>query len=139
MGKSHIDQYNLVLTAMQIVRATTESTWVSSFQRVNLHPQTRVAFPEFGKKIAGFLWASKSFKDENVNPTAKDKFTLLPSFWHAMRPSDRKVVMTTVQSHGFNYTAACLQMLCFECLLAYSQMNNVCVCIIVTQEHPETI
>ena len=37
-GKSHIDQYNLVLTAMLIVRATMQSTWVSSFQRVNLHP-----------------------------------------------------------------------------------------------------
>ncbi len=47
--------------------------------------------------------------------------------------------MTIVQSHGFNYTAACLQMLCFECRLAYSQMNDVRVCIILTWEYPETI
>jgi hypothetical protein len=76
--KSHIDQYNLVLTAMQIVRATTESTWVSSFQCINLHTQTRVAVPEFCKKIAGFLWASKRFKNENVDPTVEEKFVLLP-------------------------------------------------------------
>jgi hypothetical protein len=57
-----------------------------------------------------------------------------------MGPADRKVVMTIVQSHGFNYTAACLQMLCCECHLAYSQMNVVCVCIIVTRgEHPKMI
>jgi hypothetical protein len=79
-GKSHIDQYDLVLTAMRIVRATSESTWVSSFQRVNLHPGTRVAFPEFCKNIAGFLRASESFKDESVDPTPEEKFALLPSF-----------------------------------------------------------
>jgi hypothetical protein len=138
-GKSHIDQYNLVLTVMRIVRATSESTWVSSFQRVNIHPATRVAFPEFCKKIAGFLRASESFKDESVNPTPKEKFALLPSFWHAMQPSDRKVVMTIVESYGFYYTAACLRVLHLECHLAYSQMNNIRVCVIVTQEHSETV
>jgi hypothetical protein len=56
-----------------------------------------------------------------------------------MQPSDRKVVITIVQSHDFNYTAACLLMLRFECRLTYSQMNNVCVCIIMTREYPETI
>ena len=35
-------------------------TWVASFQRVNLDPQTRVDFPVFCKKIAGFLRAGKS-------------------------------------------------------------------------------
>jgi hypothetical protein len=83
-GKSHIDQYDLVLTVMRIVRATTESTWVSSFQRVSLHPQMQVAFPEFCKKIAGFLLASKGLKDENVDPTAKEKFALLPHHFPTM-------------------------------------------------------
>ena len=80
-----------------------QSTWVSSFQRVNLHPGTRVAFPEFCKKIAGFLRASESFKDESVDPKPKEKFALLPLFWHAMQPLDMKVVMTIVGSHGFHY------------------------------------
>ena len=88
-----------------------QSTWVSSFQRVNLHPGTRVAFPEFCKKIAGFLRASESFKDESVDPKPKEKFALLPLFWHAMQPLDMKVVMTIVGSHGFHYTATCLR--CF--------------------------
>ncbi len=99
-GKAQIDQYDLVLTAMQIVRATNPKTWFALFQHVNLHPRTRVVFPVFCKKIAGFLRAGKSFKEENVTPTAKDKFALLPTFWHSMTPADRKVVMTVVQSHG---------------------------------------
>ena len=129
-GKSHIDQYDLVLTAMRIVRATMQSTWVSSFQRVNLHPGTRVSFPKFCKKMAGFLWVSKSFKDESVAPTPKVKFALLPLFWHAMQPSDRKVMMTIVGSHGFHYSAACLQMLRLECRLAYvnPRMRTTSLC-----------
>ena len=111
MGKAQIDQYDLVLTAMQIVRAPDAKTWVALFQRVNLDPRTRVDFPLFCKKIAGFLWASERFKKENVMPTAKDKFALLPTFWNSMTSADRKVVMTVVQSHGFHYTAACLLML----------------------------
>jgi hypothetical protein len=114
-GKAQIDQYDLVLTAMRIIRATDAKTWVALFQRVNLDSRTRVDFPVFCKKIAGFLWAGKSFKEENVTPTAKDKFALLPTFWYSMTPANRKVVMTVVQSHGFHYIAACLLMLRFEC------------------------
>ena len=69
----------------------------------------------------------------------EEKFALLPLFWHAMQPSDRKVVMTIVESHGFHYTAACLWMLRLKCRLAYSQMNDIRVCVIVTREHPETV
>ena len=36
--KAQIDQYDLVLTTMQIVRATDPTTWVASFQHVNLDP-----------------------------------------------------------------------------------------------------
>jgi len=96
---------------MRIVRATNTKTWVALFLRVNLDPHTRVDFPVFCKKIAGFLWGGKSFKEENVTPTAKDKFALLPTFWNSMTSADRKVVMTVVQSHGFHYTATCLSML----------------------------
>jgi hypothetical protein len=55
----------------------------------------------FCKKIGELLRASESFKEENVTPTATEKFALLPAFWHKMMPADRKVVMTVVQSHGF--------------------------------------
>ena len=66
-------------------------------------------------------------------------FALLPMFWHSMTPSDRKVVMTVVQSHGFHYTAPCLSMLRFECRLPYALMNDVRVCVIVSRENPESL
>ena len=69
-GKATNRSVDLVLTAMRIVRATDPTTWVASFQRVNLDSQTRVDFPVFCKKIGGFLRASVSFKEENVTPTA---------------------------------------------------------------------
>jgi hypothetical protein len=62
--KAQIDQYDLVLTTMQIVRATDPTTWVASFQHVNLDPWTQVDFPVFCKKMAGFLGAGKLFKEE---------------------------------------------------------------------------
>ena len=70
---------------------------------------------------------------ENVTPT------LLPAFWHSMMPADRKVVMTVVQSHGYHYTAVCLEMLRFECRLSYSLMSDVPVCVTVSREHPQSL
>jgi hypothetical protein len=54
-GKAQIDQNDLVLTAMQIVRAINAKTWAALFQCVNLDPRTQVDFPVFCKKITGFL------------------------------------------------------------------------------------
>ena len=62
LGKPQIDQYDLVLTAMRSVRATNTKTWFALFLRVNLDACTRVDFPVFCKKIAGFLLAGESFK-----------------------------------------------------------------------------
>ncbi len=110
-GKAQIDQYDLVLPAMQIVRATDPTTLIASFQRVNLKPQMQVDFPVICKKIARFLQAGESFKEENGTPTATDMLDLLPTFWHSMTPTGKKVVMTVVHSHGYHYTVACLSML----------------------------
>jgi hypothetical protein len=91
------------------------------------------------RNIGPHLWAGKAFKDENVNPTAKEKYALLPAFWHGMSPADRRVVMTVLNSHAFKYTPACIRALKEECNLPYSQMNDVRVCVIVSREHPEAL
>jgi hypothetical protein len=56
-----------------------------------------------------------------------------------MTPADRKVVMTVFLSHSCQYTIACIKMIHKECKLPYSQMNDVCVCVLVAQEHPESL
>ena len=124
---------------MGIVRETKRVTWISSFERVNLHPFTRQEFPEFCKKIASHLRAGETFKDDNVHTTAEEKFALLPLFWHGMTPTERKVVMTVFQSHAFKYSAACLKMLHVECKLLYFQMNDVRVCVVVAREHSKSL
>jgi hypothetical protein len=135
-GKTNITQYNLIHTAMRIVRATKPESWVASFSRVNLHPWTRQEFPEFCKKIAAHLRAGETFKDDNVDTTAEEKFALLPLFWHGMTPADRKVVTTLFLSHSCQYTVACIKMIHKECKLPCSQMNDARVCMLVAREHP---
>jgi hypothetical protein len=49
-GEQQIDQYDIVLTAMWIVRATDPTTLVATFQHVNLDPRTRVDFQCFAKR-----------------------------------------------------------------------------------------
>jgi hypothetical protein len=138
-GKSHISQWGLLTTAMDIVRKTTKAIWVSSFEHCNLYPLTRQSFDAFCVKIAPHLCAGKMFKDENVNPTPEEKFALLPSFWHYMSPSERKVVMTVFQVNASKYTPSCLRLLREECNLPLSQMNDGCVCVLVSQEHPGSL
>jgi hypothetical protein len=46
-GKSHISQWELLTTAMDIVRKTTKANLVSSFERCNLHPLTQQSFDVF--------------------------------------------------------------------------------------------
>ncbi len=137
-SKTNITQYDLVHTAMRIVRLTEQKTWVTSFERCNLHPWARKEFPEFCKKISSHLRAGDTFKDDNIQPTAEDKFAALPSFWHGTL-AERKVMMTVFQRYAFQYTAACLKVLHVECKLMYSQMNDARVCMLVLREHPESL
>ncbi len=111
MGKSHISQWDLLTTAMDIIRKTTKASWVTSFEHCNLHSLTWQSFDAFCVKIAPHLCAGKTSKDENVNPTSEDKFALLPCFWHGMSPSERKVVMTVFQVNASKYTPSCLRTL----------------------------
>ncbi len=47
--------------------------------------------------------------------------------------------MTIIQSHASKYTPSCLKALREECNLPLSQMNDVRVCALVSQEHPESL
>jgi hypothetical protein len=74
---------------MRIVRETLTSSWIKSFECCNLHPGTRTDFGTFCLKIAGHLRAGTMFKGENVDAAPREKFALLPSFWHGMSSAER--------------------------------------------------
>jgi len=138
-GRQQLDQYELIQCGMHLVRALQPETWILSFRRVNLEPSTRLPFPDWCKKIRQFLRAGELFKEENVDATPMQKFNLLPSFWHGMKPAERKVVMTIVSTHGGSFSPDCLQQLHTECRIPYSQLSDLRVCVYISTEHPETI
>ena len=138
-GKKNIDQYALVLTGIRLVSETTPELWTSSFRKVNLDPRRRTPFVEWMTKIQRFVTASVNFKDENVGPNSKEKFALLPSFWHVMKPSERKVVMTIMQLFSYSWSAECITRIVEECAVTIGQMQDLRTCIIVAKDHPETL
>ena len=71
--------------------------------------------------------------------SAEDKFGLLPMFWNGVLPSERRVVMTFMQSNKFEYSVKCLTQLDTECFIPYIQMNYLCVCVFISKEHPKSL
>ena len=138
-GKTHIDQYDLVLTGIRIVNACTSDIWECSYRRVNLDPRERVCFQEWCKKIKHFLVAGEAFKEEDADYSPQEMFNMLPSFWHGMEPAERRVVMTILQSNNFQYTAETLRRLNIECNLPFSQLSDIRVCVIIARQHPGTL
>jgi hypothetical protein len=65
----NIDQYDLIFTAMQIVRQCKPETWITLFPRVNLDPIEGLSFQDWCKKIAPYLRAGEVYAEENVDPT----------------------------------------------------------------------
>jgi hypothetical protein len=76
---------------------------------------------------------------QNVDPMPQQLFNLLPSFWHGMQPANRRVMTTIMGSHGWRFTPDCINQIHLECNLLYSQMNDLRICLLITQEHPETV
>ena len=112
---------------------------MSSFRRVNLDPEERVPFHKWCEKIKHFLTAGEQFKEESVDYSPQQLFNMLPPVWHGMLPAERRVSMTVLQSHGFQYTADSLQQLHVECSMPYSQLSDLRICVVVARQHPETL
>ena len=89
-GKTHIDQYDLVLTGIRIVNKCTGGVWVASFRRVNLDPRERLTVDAWCQKIKQFLAAGEAFKDKDPAYSPWDMINMLPTMWHGMEPAKRK-------------------------------------------------
>ncbi len=98
-----------------------------------------MSFQDWCKKISPYLCAGEVCAEENVDPMPLQLFNLLPSFWHGRQPADRRVVTTIMGSHGWQFTPDCIKQIHLECSILYSQMNDLQVCLIIIQEHPETV
>ena len=64
LSKTVVDGWDLLHVALSAVRELSPDSWMKSFKLVNLHPKFRVDFPEWCKRISGFLQGGDSFKPE---------------------------------------------------------------------------
>jgi hypothetical protein len=128
-----LSQWSLVHVGLYAIRGTKRDTWTRSFDACNLDPRTRVSFGDWTKRIECFLQAGESFKAEAV-----DTYLLLPSFWHGMKPDERRLVVATVQKYQ-GYSIDCLKELRDVCNIPIKDMQHLQVCVECAKEHAEQL
>ena len=83
-------------------------------------------------KKRSFLEGGKGFKLEAFS---NDVYPLLPQLWHAMLPSEKRVVMAIVERNG-GYTLKCQHELYFEAHVLYPDMQKLRLCVSAALENP---
>ena len=83
-----LDQWALFDTELAALKNSTSEAVISSFKKVNLHPDFRISFQEWMKlpRVRQQLGAGANFEAE----CAIDKMILAPAWWQGMEPSQRK-------------------------------------------------
>ena len=104
--KGVLGTWDLVHVGLAAIRLSSPEAWVKSAIKVNLHPFHRVPFVEWCQRIAPFLQGGLNFKPE----AAVDKYSLLPAWWHGMRPEEKKATAAIVAHEG-GWTPTCVQRL----------------------------
>ena len=133
-----IDQWGLIHCGMAAVCHTARhpEIWEKSFIAVNLHPKHMLPFKDWCKKIEPFMQASDSF-DLVTQEQEIDEYTLLPSYWHAMTPAEKRVAVSVVRRLADNaWSVECIQTLHTECSIPYSDMCSLQACVWLAMENP---
>jgi len=133
-----IDQWKLLHCAIAAVQFTDKhpKIWINSFIAVNLHPEYRVSFEDWCKRIEPFMQASDNF-DLITQNSSIDLYTLLPAFWHGMTPAEKTSVVSVVDRFGEEaWSVACIKTLHEECSIPYNDMGSLQACVHLAQENP---
>jgi hypothetical protein len=133
LNRGVVDQWGLIHVGLYAIRETKRETWIRSFEACNLHPVTRMAFGDWCAKIEQYLQVDQSFEDEAV---AVDKYTLLPSWWHAMKPEEKRNAFDVIKENG-GFTMECLIELRELCKIPTKDMQNMRVCYECSKETPD--
>ena len=86
-----LDQWSLISVCIVTLKRSTASAWINSFIRVNLHPDHRLSFWDWIKKIESQIVAGESFFKCRTS-----LYDILPEFWKRMKPADRANVVTII-------------------------------------------
>ena len=134
LSKSVIDGWDLIHVGLSAVRELSPNAWVTSFKRVNLHPESRVPFPEYCVRISRFLHGGENFKPDTM---FHDTYNLLPGWWHGMAPTEKRRCFEILQSHDNKYSKACVLQLHDVMHIPITDMQNLRVCLELCSDHPE--
>jgi hypothetical protein len=131
-SKGVIDQWGLIHVGLYAICETKRETWIQSFKACNLHPVSRLKFEDWCANIEQYLQVGQSFEVEAVDV---DKYTLLPSWWHAMMPDEKKNAFDTIEENE-GFTMECLIELRQVCKITTKDMQNMRVCYECAKETP---
>merc|ERR1712232_1151962 len=90
-SKSSLDQFSLIASCIVALKISTRQAWIDSFKRVNLHPDYRMGFAEWIKKMETQVVAGESFFKRRSS-----LYDILPQFWKNFTPDDRRAVVNKI-------------------------------------------
>jgi hypothetical protein len=89
----NMNQWYLITCAIYAQNRIKKESWIDSFKKVNMHPQTRVPFNDWIKKLddRGFLSADKFFEKRT------SLYDAMPACWKRLTVEQRNKVMGTIR------------------------------------------
>jgi hypothetical protein len=85
-----LDQWYLITIAIEALKKIKPAVWVESFKKDNLHPQHRVTFDVWLKKIDSKLFSGEFFASRN------SLFDAMPAVWKNLSVEDRHAVVSVI-------------------------------------------
>ena len=71
-----------------------------------------------------------------MNTHSGDIYPLLPSLWHRLLPTEKRLVVAIVKRSNLGYSAKCLHELHFEAHVIYPDMQKLRLCAEAARENP---
>ena len=132
-----IDQWDLLSCGLATVRHTRDnpSIWQASFRATNTKPSEMIPFIDWIKKIETHLYASDSFDLRDV--VRVDTYSLLPGFWQAFTPEEKRKAIEIVDKYGGNaWSYECCSELTKELSVPFKDLNQLQTCIFCATDNP---
>jgi hypothetical protein len=132
ISKAGVDQYGLIHVGLFAVFEMVPDTWTNSFRSCNMDPRCQVTFPEWCKKIEGFLQAGEHFKEEE--PVSL--YSFLSSMWHGMKPEEKEAMMAVIDLHSGSFSVDLCKALRHEWSIPFKYMHSMLTCYHLTKQFP---
>jgi hypothetical protein len=79
------------MLCIQGLKKVKKEAWIDSFKKVNLHPEHRVAFPDWIKRID-----EKLISGERFFKNRSSLYDAMPALWRNLAVVDRKAIISEI-------------------------------------------